>query len=254
MQRFAHKQAIVFGGTNGINLGIATRFAEEGARVFVVSRSQDKVDAAVAAIRAQGGDANGQSADVRDYEQVEAAVKRAAQSGELDVVVSGAAGNFLAPASEMSTNAFRTVIEIDLIGTFNTARASFARMRKPGSSFIAISAPQSLKPVNGQAHACSAKAGINMLVKCLALEWGPHGIRSNAISPGPIMDTEGMRRLATSEEATSALANALPLQRYGRIDEVASAALYLAGEEGAYVTGTVFDVDGGMSLGSGGLV
>lgn len=93
-----------------------------------------------------------------------------------------------------------------------------------------------------------------MLVKCLALEWGPHGIRCNAISPGPIMDTEGMRRLATSEEATTALANALPLQRYGRIDEVASAALYLAGEEGAYVTGTLLDVDGGMSLGSGGLV
>lgn len=179
---------------------------------------------------------------------------KAAAGREIDIVISGAAGNFLAPAAEMTSNAFRTVIEIDLIGTFNTARASYAAMRRPGASFIVISAPQAVKPMIGQAHACSAKAGINMLAKCLALEWGPAGIRVNAISPGPIADTEGMRRLTPTDEATAALARSIPLQRYGRIDEIAAAAIYLASEEAAYVTGMVLDVDGGTSLGSGGLI
>lgn len=254
MDRFAGKRAIVFGGTSGINLGIARMLAERGAAVFVVSRSEEKVFAAVEGIRAAGGTAAGCTADVRDFAQVEEAAKRAVKDGPIDIVVSGAAGNFLAPAAEMSSNAFRTVVEIDLVGTFNTARACHAHLCAPGASFIAISAPQAVKPMHGQAHACAAKAGINMLVRCLALEWGAQGIRVNAISPGPIAETEGMRRLASTEEATADLARSLPLGRYGRIVEIAQAACFLASEEGAYITGTILDVDGGTMLGSGGLV
>lgn len=254
MDRFAGKRAIIFGGTSGINLGIARMLAERGASVFVVSRSEEKVSAAVEKIRAAGGTAAGCTADVRNFAQVEEAAKRAAADGPIDVVVSGAAGNFLAPAAEMSSNAFRTVIEIDLVGTFNTARACLAYLRSPGASFIAISAPQAVKPMHGQAHACAAKAGINMLVRCLALEWGAQGIRVNAISPGPIAETEGMRRLAPTEEATADLARSLPLGRYGRIEEIARAACFLASDEGAYITGAILDVDGGTMLGSGGLV
>ena len=254
MGRFEDRNAIVFGGTSGINFEIATRLASEGARVFLVSRSQDKVDDAVSRVRSSGCRASGQAADVRNYEAVEAAVKAAAENGEIDIVVSGAAGNFLAPAADMSSNAFRTVIDIDLVDTFNTARASFNAMRKPGASFIAISAPQAEKPMARQAHACAAKAGINMLVKCLALEWGEQGIRVNAISPGPIDDTEGMRRLAESDAAAQAIADALPLKRYGTKQDVADAACFLASQEGAYITGTILNVDGGTSLGTGGLV
>ncbi|WP_324828833.1 SDR family oxidoreductase [Qipengyuania zhejiangensis] len=254
MGRFEDRNAIVFGGTSGINLEIATRLAAEGARIFLVSRSQEKVDSAVSRIRSSGYSAAGHAADVRDYEAVDAAVKAAAEEGAIDIVVSGAAGNFLAPAADISSNAFRTVIDIDLVGTFNTARASFAAMRKPGASFIAISAPQAEKPMTSQAHACAAKAGINMLVKCLALEWGEQGIRVNAISPGPIDDTEGMRRLAGSDAAAQAIADALPLKRYGTKQDVADAACFLASQEGAYITGTILNVDGGTSLGTGRLV
>src|SRR6185295_16943320 len=113
----------------------------------------------------------------------------------------GAAGNFVAPALGMSANGFKTVVDIDLMGTFHVFRASFAFLRRPGASLIAITAPQAVRPSMFQAHVCSAKAGINMLTKCLAMEWGPAGVRVNAISPGPIADTEGMRRLAPSAEA-----------------------------------------------------
>lgn len=253
MRQFAGRRAIIFGGTSGINLGIASMLAARGAALFLVSRSQDRVDAAVDQIRRSGGTASGMTADVRDYGEVAAAAERAAADGSLDIVVSGAAGNFLAQAADMSANGFRTVIDIDLIGTFHVARACHAHMTRPGASLIAISAPQGAKPVAGQAHACAAKAGINMLVRCLALEWGREGIRVNAISPGPIGDTEGMRRLAPGAEETARLAAALPLGRYGRIDEIAAAACYLAGDEGAYITGTILDVDGGTMLGSGAL-
>lgn len=250
----AGKRAIVFGGTSGINLGIAKMMAARGADVFVVSRSEEKVAAAIAAIGGSGRTVGGCSADVRDYAAVEAAVECAAVSGPIDIVVSGAAGNFLAPAAEMSANAFRTVIEIDLLGTFNTARACHPHFCAQDASFLAISAPQAIKPMLGQAHACAAKAGINMLVRCLALEWGPQGIRVNAISPGPIAGTEGMRRLAPTDESSRSLAGSLPLRRYGTIDEIAEAACFLASARGSYITGAVLDVDGGTALGSGGLV
>ncbi len=254
MRQFEGRSALIFGGTSGINLGIAGMLAARGARLFLVSRSADKVAAAVASIRDAGGVADGCAADVRDYAAVEAAAARAADAGTLDIVVSGAAGNFIAPAADISPNGFRTVVDIDLIGTFNVARACYAHMTRPGSSLIAISAPQGAKPVIGQAHACAAKAGINMLVRCLALEWGGEGIRVNAISPGPIGETEGMRRLTPGEEASAALAKRVPLRRYGRIDEIAAAACYLASDEGGYVTGAILDVDGGTMLGSGELV
>ena len=219
-----------------------------------MSRSADKIEAAVGEIRHAGGVADGFAADVRDYAAVEEAAARASSAGSLDVVVSGAAGNFLAAAAAMSSNAFQTVVGIDLVGTFHAARACHRHMTRPGSSFLAISAPQSRRPMLGQAHVCAAKAGIDMLVKCLALEWGPQGIRANAISPGPIAGTEGMRRLAPDEASERAIKEALPLGRYGEAEEIAAAACFLASDEGAYITGTILDVDGGTMLGGGRLV
>src|SRR3546814_5331450 len=104
--------------------------------------------------------------------------------GKIDIVISGAAGNFVAPALGISSNGFKTVVDIDLVGTFHVLRASFQYLNRPGASLISITAPQGVNPSMFQAHVCSAKAGINMLTKCLALEWGPAGVRVKAISPG----------------------------------------------------------------------
>lgn len=244
------RSAFVAGGTSGINLEIAKAMAAAGARVAVLSRKADKVEAAVAEI---GPDAIGFSADVRDYAAVEEAVKAAATAlGPLSIVVSGAAGNFLAPAAVMSANAFKTVVDIDLLGTFNVLRAAFDVALKPGCSIINISAPQSTEAYPAQAHVCAAKAGVDMLTRALALEWGPLGIRVNAIVPGPIAGTEGMARLAPTPEMTRAAINATALKRLGETSEIADMALFLASEAASYVTGAILNCDGGQTLLGGG--
>lgn len=244
------KVAYVAGGSSGINLGIAQRLAEQGAAVAIISRSGDKVEAAVKSITDAGGRAVGWSADVRDFAAIEASLAATRDTlGEIDIVISGAAGNFLAPALGMSANAFKTVVDIDLIGTFNVLRACYAFLRKPGASLISITAGQGSHPMMFQAHACAAKAGINMLTRCLAMEWGPSGVRVNAISPGPIAETEGMERLAASPKTEAALKGRIPLRDYGTKRDIADMALFLASDNAAYVTGAIFDCDGGSSLG-----
>ncbi|MEO8448771.1 MAG: SDR family oxidoreductase [Gemmatimonadota bacterium] len=242
--------AFVAGGTSGINLEIALAFAAHGASVAVLSRSLDKVQAAVAVLeKAGGGRAVGYSADVRDFPAVERSVREAAETlGPLDIVVSGAAGNFLAPAAKLSANGFKTVVDIDLLGTFHVLRAAYEVVRKPGAALINISAPQSTEAHWGQAHVSAAKAGIDMLTRSLAGEWGPEGIRVNAIVPGPIAGTEGMARLAATPEARRDTESRVALRRYGTKQEVANMALFLASDAASYVTGAVFYCDGGQVL------
>lgn len=246
------RSAFVAGGTSGINLAIAEAFAQAGAQVAVLSRKQDKVDAAVAQL-SQSGSARGYAADVRDYAAVEAALKAFhAEVGPIDIVVSGAAGNFVAPATSITSNGFRTVLEIDLLGTFHVLRASFDLLRKPGASLISISAPQSTEVSFGQAHVAAAKAGIDMLTRSLAMEWGPLGIRVNAIVPGPIDGTEGMARLTPTPEMRRLVERSCPLGRFGTKQEIANLALFMASEAASYMTGTVTYCDGGQALTMGG--
>lgn len=245
----AGKAAFVAGGTSGINLGIARRLGELGAKVAVAGRDADKASAAAATIKASVP-ALGLSCDVRDYDAVLGALQQARDRlGEFDIVVSGAAGNFVAPALKMSANGFRTVVDIDLLGTFNVFRACYDFLRKPGASLIAISAGQAVNPSVLQAHVCAAKAGINQLVRVLAMEWGPSGVRVNGISPGPIAGTEGMARLSPTPEAEAALTSRIPLRRYGEAVEIGDAAVFLSSPAASYVTGTILDVDGGSQLG-----
>lgn len=250
---FAGRNVFVTGGSSGINLGIAQRFAAAGARVAINGRNPDKLAAAVDSIRAAGGTAMGAQADVRDYAAVEKAFAAvAAEWGELDVLVCGAAGNFPAPVVGMSSNGFKAVMDIDTVGTFNAVRAAFDHLRKPGATVLNISAPQAYIPMAMQAHVCAAKAGVDMLTRVLALEWGGVGIRVNSITPGPIDGTEGMRRLAPSDTARNAIAELIPLQRLGTCDEVADLALFLASDGARYITGAVLVCDGGQSLMGGG--
>ncbi len=248
------KVAFVTGGGSGIGQRIAERFAEHGAKVVLVGRKQEKLDAAAAAIRAQGGFAETAALDVRDYAAVDAAVKRTRDElGEIDILLCGAAGNFPAPVAGMSANGFKAVIDIDLLGTFNTCRAAYESLSKPGASVISISANQAIMAMANQAHVCAAKAGIEMLMKTLAIEWGRQGIRVNCITPGPTDDTEGMRRLAPTPETRAAAEKSVPLGRYGTKDELADLALFLCSPAGSYITGAVYHCDGGSSLARSGI-
>ncbi len=245
----AGKVAYITGGGSGINLGIAEVLAAQGATVVLVGRTLEKVEGAAAEIVARGGSATGLSADVRDYAAVAATLATTHERyGEIDIVIAGAAGNFPAAATGMSANGFKAVVDIDLNGTFNTCRAAYEYLRKPGASVIAITAGQAFQAAAYQAHVCSAKAGVDMLMRVLAIEWGPQGVRVNSIAPGPIDDTEGMRRLAPTEEMRETLTKSVPLRRYGTKDDVAQLALFLCSDAATYITGASMVCDGGQSL------
>ena len=248
---FTGKNVFVFGGTSGINLGIAHAFARAGANLAVASRNPDKVAAARDALSGSTP-ALGYSLDVRSFDAVKAALDDFRQQrGTIDVLISGAAGNFPAPAAALSPNGFRSVMEIDALGTFHVMRAAHEHLTKPGASVINISAPQAFIPMAMQVHVCAAKAGVDMITRTLAIEWGREGVRVNSVSPGPIDGTEGMERLAPTPEAKAASARAVPLGRLGTVDDVADVCLFLASDHARYVSGVVLPADGGWTAGRG---
>src|SRR5258706_12370636 len=227
---FEGRHVIVFGGTTGINFGIAQAFGRCGAKVTVASRKEENVQAAIQALTADSVHAFGESADVRDFDAVGALFERAAQRfGPVDVLISGAAGNFLAQAKDISANGFKSVLDLDLLGSFHVLRQAYAHLRRPGAAVINITAPQGAVPMRFQAHAGAAKAGVDQLTRILALEWGSEGIRVNSISPGPIDGTEGFKRLMVRNDDERASAGAaVPLKRFGTLDDIANLALFLA--------------------------
>ena len=247
---FEDKSVVVIGGTSGINLGIAEKFAQSGAKLAVASRSEKKVDDAVNLLSKHKHNAIGHAGDVRDYKVVEEIFKKFnEQHGEIDVLISGTAGNFPAPAMGISSNGFKAVVDIDLLGTFHVMRSAYPYLKKPGASVINISAPQAYIPLEFQIHVCAAKSGVDMVTKVLAMEWGKEGIRVNSISPGPILDTEGMKRLAPTEEILNATTESVPLKRIGTKIDIANTAMFLSSEHASFISGTVIPVDGGWSLG-----
>jgi len=249
---YTGKNVVVVGGTSGINLQVAIQFATAGANVAVASRSVDKVNAAVELLIQANPNAShlGVSFDVRDNDALTAGfAKIAAIYGHIDVLVSGAAGNFPASAAKLSNNGFKSVIDIDLIGSFQVLKQAYPLLSRPNGSIIQISAPQAYIAMPLQVHVCAAKAGVDMLTRTLALEWGVEGIRINSIVPGPIADTEGFKRLAPSDELQQRVANSVPLKRNGQGQDIANAALFLASDMASYITGVVLPVDGGWSLG-----
>jgi NAD(P)-dependent dehydrogenase (short-subunit alcohol dehydrogenase family) len=249
---YTGKNVVVVGGTSGINLQIAIHFARAGANVAVASRSIDKVNAAVELLKQANPNAShlGVSFDVRDNDALTAGFTQiAALYGHIDVLVSGAAGNFPASAAKLSNNGFKSVIDIDLIGSFQVLKQAYPLLTRPNGSIIQISAPQAYIAMPLQVHVCAAKAGVDMLTRTLAMEWGGEGIRINSIVPGPIADTEGFNRLAPSDELQQRVANSVPLKRNGQGQDIANAALFLASDMASYITGVVLPVDGGWSLG-----
>lgn len=256
MFNFLNKNVLIVGGTSGINRGVAESFAKSGARVAVVSRSREKVDDTIASLKKCGAaDAGGFVADVREPEALKSGVAKLCETwGNFDVVISGAAGNFPALATGMSANGFKSVVEIDLLGTFHVMQAVYPFLTKPGASIINISAPQAFIPMAGQSHVCAAKAGVDMITRTLCLEWGAEGVRINSIVPGPIDNTEGMKRLAPTEAIRGAVIRSVPLQRMGVTDDISNACLFLASDYASYISGAIIPVDGGWAQGGAALV
>jgi peroxisomal 2,4-dienoyl-CoA reductase len=244
------KVAFVTGGGSGICKAIARGYMAHGAKVAIMGRKGDRLRAAAEELKeATGGQCIATPGDVRDPSSVEAVLDETlAELGRIDIVVNGAAGNFLCPASQLSYNGFRTVMEIDALGTWNVSRAAFERsLRDYGGSIVNISATLHYAATPLQTHASAAKAAVDSLTKSLALEWGPMGIRVNAIAPGPIDDTEGMTRLAPPD-MKAALEKAVPLRRFGSVDDIANMAVFLASDAASYVHGAILVVDGGAWL------
>jgi len=242
------KVAFVTGGGTGITGGVARALAEAGAQVALVSRKLEHLQPAAEAINANGGEAIPVAADVRDPEAVEKAVAATMDRfGKIDIVVNGAAGNFLCAAEELSPNGFGTVVDIDLKGTFNVCRAAFAELKKNQGQILNISATLHYLGTPMQLHVSAAKAGVDALTRNLAVEWGRHGIRVNAIAPGPIGDTEGMKRLVP-EPIKQKLRQQIPLQRFGEIADIEKAAIFLCSDAASYINGAVLVVDGGHWL------
>ncbi|NGY07053.1 SDR family oxidoreductase [Solimonas terrae] len=248
---YQDRVVVISGGSSGIGLGISRHLAALGAQLVIIGRTQSKLDHAVAQISAAGGRAIAYAVDVRESAKLaEHMADCKSRFGGIDVVIAAAAGNFFVPAERMSANAFKTVVEIDLVGTFNLFAAAFPALNKPGAAMLAITAPQAQRPMANQAHACAAKAGIDMLVKCLAMEWGAQGIRVNAVSPGPIAGTEGLTRLSATPEVERFVRDATALKHFGEVGDIAQAAAFLCSSQAGYVTGTVLDCDGGMRHGN----
>jgi peroxisomal 2,4-dienoyl-CoA reductase len=246
--------ALVTGGGTGITGGVARALAEAGASVALVSRQIDHLEPAAAAINENGGQAFAVAADVRNPDEVDQAIAATvAHFGQLDIVVNGAAGNFLCLAEQLSPNGFGSVVDIDLKGTFNVCRGAFEHLKQHHGQILNISATLHYLGTPMQLHVSAAKAGVDALTRNLAVEWGRYGIRVNAIAPGPIEDTEGMKRLVP-EPIKEKLRQRIPLGRFGRIKDIESAAVFLCSDAGSFINGAVLVIDGGHWLAANRLV
>jgi peroxisomal 2,4-dienoyl-CoA reductase len=247
---FQGKVALITGGGTGIGRGIAEGLANHGARTALVSRRAEHVEPAARAIAAASGRASlALVADVRQPDAVEAAVQRIVDDfGRLDIVVNNAAGNFLCPAADLSPNGFGVVLDIDTKGTWNVTRAAYAAwLRDHGGHVLNISATLHYGGTPAQLHVSAAKAAVDALTRNLAVEWGPQGIRVNAIAPGPIAETEGATRLFPGA-AAERLRTATPTHRLGTIADVVNLALFLLSDAAANINGAIYVTDGGLSL------
>lgn len=256
--------AIVTGGGTGIGLGISELLAALGAHVVLASRKPEHVEKAASAIRDNGGSASALTVDVREPERVKELVERVvADHRRIDLLVNNAAGNFYAPSESLSPNAWKSVIEIDLFGTFYCSQAVLPVMKAQGGGrIVSISMTLHYRGWPLMAHATAAKAGVDALTRTLALEWAPYGVRVNAIAPGPI-PTEGVRKAFTPppsaegkvvdvfavEKAMEAYAKkAIPAGRWGAPRDIANMVAYLASPAGEWITGSILVVDGGEWL------
>ncbi|XP_063077954.1 peroxisomal 2,4-dienoyl-CoA reductase [(3E)-enoyl-CoA-producing] isoform X1 [Engraulis encrasicolus] len=243
--------AFITGGGSGIGFRIAEVFMRHGCDVVIASRNLERLtEAADKLTKATGRRCLALAVDVRQPDTINAAVDQTLQElGRIDILINNAAGNFLCPASSLSFNAFKTVLEIDTMGTYNTSKVVYDKWLKDhGGAIVNISATLGYRGQALQVHAGSAKAANDAMTKHLAVEWGPNGVRVNTVAPGPISGTEGYRRLGGPHAENAGMFSSIPLQRAGNKTEMAHAVLFLSSRAASYVTGSILVADGGAWL------
>lgn len=242
-------RTLVTGGATGIGFAIVERLAAEGHGVVLASRNEERLEAARRRLAGGGADCETAVLDVRDGEAVADLFERLAP---LDGLVNNAAGNFACPTLELSSNGFRAVVEISLLGCFHCSQAFARRLvaeERPGA-ILNIVATYAESGAPRVAHSAAAKAGMVAFTKSVAREWGPHGIRVNALAPGFVPTEAAVGQILDSEEAQARMLAAIPLGRFAAPEEIAEAAAFALSERAAYMTGAVLTVDGGRSLGA----
>ncbi|XP_021901439.1 peroxisomal 2,4-dienoyl-CoA reductase [Carica papaya] len=250
------KVALVTGGGSGIGFEISAQFGKHGASVAIMGRRKQVLEAAVSALQSLGIPAVGFEGDVRKQEDAKRVVESTFKHfGWLDILVNAAAGNFLVSAEDLSPNGFRTVMDIDSVGTFTMCHEALKYLKKGGpgrgtcgGTILNISATLHYTASWYQVHVSAAKAAVDSITRSLALEWGSdYDIRVNGIAPGPIGDTPGMSKLAPKEIDGKAR-ESMPLYNLGEKWDIAMSALYLVSDAGKYINGTIIVVDGGLWL------
>ncbi|HEV8657889.1 MAG TPA: SDR family oxidoreductase [Thermoanaerobaculia bacterium] len=250
---FENRIGIVTGGATGIGFAIARELARLGATVVLASRKEENLTAAVEQIRAEthGDAAHYHVTDVRDADSVEAMAARVQSAhGRIDFLVNNAAGNFIVPSEQLSTNGWNSVIGIVLNGTFYCSSAVGKRMieNKSGGVILNVIANYAWTGAPGVVHSASAKAGVLAMTQTLAVEWARHKIRVNAIAPGPVDTPGAAARLFPDPNIIEGIRKTIPLRRFATLEEIARAASYLLSDYASYVTGEAFVIDGGQWL------
>lgn len=245
------KTALITGGGTGLGFAMAEMLARHGADVAVASRRAEHVEPAAEKLRRHGNRALALTVDVRDPEAVTQVMAETVEAlGHLDILINNAAGNFLVRAEELSPNGWNAVRSIVLDGTFYCSRAAFPHMqRQGGGAILNVVATYAESAGPFVVHSAAAKAGVTSLTRTLAVEWARHRIRVNAISPGPVPTEGAGGQLWDAPGARAAIVEAVPMARFGTPEEIATVATFLVSDAAAYVTGGVYPVDGGLTLG-----
>lgn len=244
----AGRVALVTGGGTGIGKEICRMLGAHGASIAITSRKHEVLEATAAELADEGITVHVDPCDVRDADAVRRVVDGVVDRfGRLDIVVNNAAGNFPAAISDISPNGFKTIVDIDLLGTYNVSKACFdAWLGTNGGVVVNITAPFELKGAAMQAHVAAAKAGVDSFTRTSAVEWGPYGIRVNAVAPGAIGATEGSRRFAASVPGRRP-GRRNPLGMIGHGGDIAAMVLFLATPAARFISGQVIAVDGAGS-------
>jgi NAD(P)-dependent dehydrogenase (short-subunit alcohol dehydrogenase family) len=248
------KRAIFLtGGGTGLGRSMALRFAELGARMFLVGRREEPLREVCNEIQRTGGAAAYATCDVRNYSEVEVASKAAEQQfGEIDTLVNNAAGNFIARSEKLSPNAFNAVVGIVLNGTFYCTQAFGRRWiekKRAGNVLNIVTTYAAVNSGSGFVvpSAC-AKAGVLAMTKSLAVEWAKYHIRLNAIAPGPFPTEGAWSRLMPSKQFEEHAKDKHPMKRFGRHEELANLAAFLLSDLAEYINGECVVIDGGQWL------